>query len=139
MGTDMGLVTKMHHVAIRYADPEQYERAVSFYSDVVGLKLIRRWKSADGHACMLDAGGAAVEILPCGRKGAAGPVDHLAFETEDPDECAEVLRKAGYEITRGPLDVELDTEDGTVPLRVVFCRGPVGEIVEFYHEKANCR
>lgn len=36
MGTDMGLVTKMHHVAIRYADPEQYERAVSFYSDVSG-------------------------------------------------------------------------------------------------------
>lgn len=136
----MALINKLHHVALRYAEPDQYDRAVSFYTDVIGLRLIRRWRSGGRPACMIDAGNAVIEILPDGGSDrTAGPVDHFAFETDDPDECAKVLRDAGYEITRGPQDAELDAEQGHVPLRVVFCRGPVGEIVEFYHEKESGR
>ena len=44
------------------------------------------------------------------------------------------LRKAGYEVFVEPKDIEIQS-DPKFPARIAFCRGPLGEEIEFFCEK----
>lgn len=45
----------------------------------------------------------------------------------------EAVRAAGYEVFVEPKDIEIASEI-PFPARIAFCRGPVGEEIEFFHE-----
>ena len=55
--------------------------------------------------------------------------------TEDVDACVTAVRKAGYEVFVEPKDIEIQS-DPKFPARIAFCRGPLGEEIEFFCEKS---
>lgn len=131
----MSLFNKMHHVSLRCVGEEKMNEAIQFYTELIGLKLIRKWGSGKDAGCMLDAGNAIVEIFADAEsERTIGPVDHFAFEVDDVDHCIKTLREAGYEITKEPADMTVPAEPEPFSLRMGFCNGPLGESIEFYHE-----
>lgn len=91
---------------------EDYEQAVEFYRDVLGLPVIQSWEQPSGSGTILDAGRATLELLSVAQAelvdevevGArvAGPV-RLALEVENSETTADELVEAGAELIAGPV------------------------------------
>jgi lactoylglutathione lyase len=92
---------------------EEYEDAVRFYRDVLGLPVIEEWANPTGSGAILDAGRATLEVLSSdqtdhvdevevGRRGVSGPV-RLALEVEDSVATAENLVDGGAERLSDPV------------------------------------
>ena len=92
---------------------EEYEAAVRFYRDVLGLPAIEEWANPTGSGVILDAGRATLELLSSdqtdhvddvevGQRGVSGPV-RLALEVEDSVATAESLVHAGAERLSDPV------------------------------------
>ena len=45
------------------------------------------------------------------------------------------MRTAGYEVFIEPKDIQIQS-DPVFPARIAFCRGPLGEEIELFQEKA---
>lgn len=124
----MGLVKGIHHISMKCVGKEEFDKVVYFYKEIIGLKEVRAWDAG----IMLDTGSGIVEIFSDGEAALQkGVIRHFAFAVDNADECVSVVRKAGYEIFVEPKDVVLDT----MPARVAFCRGPLGEEIEFFQER----
>jgi catechol 2,3-dioxygenase-like lactoylglutathione lyase family enzyme len=90
---------------------EDYDRAVSFYRDVLGLPELADFSSADGRVKLLEAGRATLEIVDpnqaeyidsveVGRR-VAGHI-RVAFEVEDSPAVTAAMADAGAEIVAEP-------------------------------------
>jgi lactoylglutathione lyase len=90
---------------------EDYEQALAFYRDTLGLPTIEAW-SEQGHVTLLDAGRATIELLDAqhaasvdslevGRR-VAGAV-RVALEVDDSAAVADALEAAGAERLAGPV------------------------------------
>ncbi len=124
------MIKGIHHVSIKCIK-EDYEKVRSFYTDVLGLKILRQWP--DG--AMLGIGGDIVEIFNNGTERLPkGVITHIAFFTDDPDELAKRVKDAGYEVFMEPTDKTIQSEI-PYPIRVAFCYGPIGEEMEFFAER----
>lgn len=124
----MSLVKGIHHVSMQCCDQQEYEKAVQFYRDVLGMKIVRSW--AEG--VMLDTGCGIIEIFSNGvERLDKGTIRHFALAADDTDECIKAIRNAGYEVFVEPKDIEIPSEPG-YPARIAFCRGPLGEEIEFF-------
>jgi catechol 2,3-dioxygenase-like lactoylglutathione lyase family enzyme len=105
-----------------------YEDAIRFYRDVLGLPVVESWDEPTGQGSVLDAGRATLEIISSAQadhidqvevgKRVAGQV-RLALEVEDSAATADKLNKAGAEHLGGPVvtpwqhrNVRLKTPDG---------------------------
>jgi hypothetical protein len=68
-----------------------------------------------------------------------GSVIHFALRTTRLDEVAALVREARVKITVEPKDVVLTTTNGAgaVAIRVFFCEGPSGELIEFFQNVAT--
>lgn len=133
----MSKISGIHHVAMR-PSVEDYQKVVAFYTDVLQMEMKRTWGTADKPSCMIDiGGGSCMEILSTPQADAAqkGVLEHIAFATGQVDELIEAVRAAGYEITTEPTDIVIEAAEGGLPARIAFCKGPMGEIIEFFHEK----
>ena len=107
---------------------EDYERAVAFYRDALGLPVRMSWDEPEGSGTILEAGRATLELLSpdqaelidrveVGRR-VAGPV-RLALEVEDSGRTAEALAAAGAELLApatetpwGDLNARVRAPDG---------------------------
>lgn len=122
-----------HHVAIRAND---FDRSVAFYKDVLGFTMKIEWGEAPKRACMLDTGdGNYLEIFerPSEQWADEGPcILHFALRSRDPDAAIERARAAGCEITMEPRSMQIGNHT-TAQVRLAFCKGPDGELVEFLH------
>ncbi|MGI6736251.1 MAG: VOC family protein [Anaerovoracaceae bacterium] len=128
----MSLLKGFHHVSMKCSSHEKFQEDVKFYRDVLGIPLLRSWGGEDPGA-MLQIDGTIIEIFEKGQAGSdTGSINHFAFLVDDPAPCVEAVRKAGYEITQEPFDLTMEATDGDLPLRVAFCRGPIGEEIEFF-------
>ena len=125
----------IHHIALKAQGLENFSQLVTFYNEILGLPIIRRWGEGEGIGMMLDTGAGLLEIFANApdRLG-AGALRHLAFEVEDTDACIEAVRAAGYKVTMETTDIVIASEP-PYPARIAFCIGPVGEEVEFFHVK----
>lgn len=88
---------------------------------------------------LLDTGdGNYLELSPGESEGfnPQGVVRHFALRTDDCDQAIEAARAAGAEVTMEPRDVVLSSEPPT-PIRVGFCKGPDGEVIEFFQNEAT--
>jgi lactoylglutathione lyase len=85
---------------------EDFDRAVAFYRDALGLEQVADWSSEDGRVVLLEADRATLELfdeaqaahvdgIEAGRR-VSGPV-RLAFEVADSEATAEQLVEAGAE------------------------------------------
>ncbi len=124
----------LHHICLKTRD---WERTLAFYRDVLGCTEKIAWRAAPQRAAMLDTGdGNYVEIFEdlAYVPAANGTLIHVAFRTTRLDAVADRVRQTGAKITVEPKDVTLATTNGAgpVPIRVFFCEGPSGEILEFF-------
>ncbi|MFL5930990.1 MAG: VOC family protein [Gaiellaceae bacterium] len=91
---------------------EDYEGAVRFYRDALGLPVIQEWEQPAGSGAILDAGRATIELLSVSQSElvdrievgevVSGPV-RLALEVEDSEETASALASAGAQKIGGPV------------------------------------
>lgn len=127
----MKLIQGIHHISMNCAKGAEYEKVLTFYRDILRLAVVREW---DG-GVMLNAGGTLLEIFPndnyVREKGA---IRHFAFAVSDADACAKAVTDAGYEVFIAPKDICIASEP-PLPARIAFCRGPLGEEIEFFCEK----
>ena len=105
-----------------------FDEAVAFYRDALGLEQIADWTSDDGRVILLDAGRATIELfderqaenvdrIEAGRR-LSGPV-RLAAGVSDLDATAQRLVAAGGETMAAPVvppwggrNARLRTPDG---------------------------
>lgn len=131
----MSLITGIHHAALKCSCQAEFQEAIAFYRDVLGLSLFRAWGEGDGAAVMFETGSGRIEIFASGCEGHdTGSVNHFALATNDTDACIEAVRKAGYKVTVEPKDVNIPGEP-PMPVRLAFAVGPCGEVIEFFNEK----
>jgi len=91
---------------------EDYDGAVRFYRDALGLPVIQEWEQPAGSGAILDAGRATLELLSVSQSElvdrievgevVSGPV-RLALEVEDSEETASSLASAGAQKIGGPV------------------------------------
>lgn len=130
-----------HHVAIRSRD---FDKTVGFYTHVLGFTPKINWQQAPKRAVMLDAGdGNYLEVFedldsPPGSgdgPSGGGPILHFALRCDDTDAAIKRVREAGCEVTMEPTDIDIDAQEQTVPIRIAFCKGPDGELIEFFQNE----
>ena len=127
----MGLVKGVHHVCIKCCTAEEFAKVQEFYGNILGFPKVRQWPVG----VMYDLGGTMLEVFSNGTDQVEqGVWRHIALATEDVDACVKVVADAGYEITVAPKDIVVASEP-PVPARIAFCIGPMGEEIEFFHEK----
>lgn len=123
----------IHHVALKYEGETAFEKALSFYHDLLGLKILRRWGEGNASVALLDSGSGYLELFANSQGLSHGIINHIAFQVENVDEAIETVRTAGYEILMEPQDKVFPS----IPpfhVRIGFCIGPGGEKVEFFKE-----
>jgi methylmalonyl-CoA/ethylmalonyl-CoA epimerase len=93
---------------------ENYDEALAFYRDALGLVLLEEWSSPGANGALLEAGRATLEIFD---EGQAKMVD--ALEVDDSAAVAEELERAGAKRLGGPVEtpwgdvnVRLQAPDG---------------------------
>jgi lactoylglutathione lyase len=91
---------------------EDYQGALRFYRDALGLPVVEEWDQPSGSGAVLDAGRATLEVLAepqaelvdrveVGER-ISGPV-RLALEVDDSVAAAKALAAAGAEQIGGPV------------------------------------
>lgn len=90
----------------------EYDRALAFYRDVLGLPVVEAWDAPEGNGAVLAAGRATLELLSSGQaelvdrvevgERVAGPI-RVALEVEDSARAAEDLVAGGAEVLGGPV------------------------------------
>ena len=121
-----------HHVAIRAHD---WDKSVKFYTEALGFKEKIRWGEGPERAITLDTGdGNYLEIFANGsaEPKPEGCIIHFALRTDDCDAAVERARAAGVVITTETKDVVIQSIPEPTPVRLAFCKGPDGEIIEFF-------
>ena len=121
-----------HHIALRAAD---YDKTVKFYTEALGMKLVRDWGEGDSRACMVDIGdGGCIEIFARGTAAAEpdGEFFHLAIGTSDPDAAFEAAIAGGATVDKVPYDFAIPCHQGALPVRLAFVKGLNGETLEFF-------
>jgi len=126
-----------HPVAIRAYD---FEKTLAFYIDGLGCRLAYQWGEGDRRAAMLDTGdGNYVEVFAGGKRAPGEPIPegallHFALRTANCDLAIERARAAGAEVTVEPKSLDLPGNP-PVPVRIAFCKGLDGEIIEFFQNE----
>ncbi len=131
------MIKGFHHVAVKASD---FEKSLSFYRDLLGLKQTNAWGEGDSRAVMLELeDGSRIELFAGGQKYETmqSPYIHFAFRVEDPDKFIEKARAAGYGIKMEPSDKDIPGYPG-FKARLGFCYGPDGEEVEFFAPIEGC-
>ncbi|HSK16806.1 MAG TPA: deaminase [Gaiellaceae bacterium] len=92
---------------------EDYEQAIAFYRDALGLPVVFAWHEPEGRGAILAAGHATLELISTDQaelidrvevgERVAGPV-RLALSVEDSGRMAAELTAAGGELLGGPAE-----------------------------------
>jgi glyoxylase I family protein len=110
---------------------EEFEKAKSFYLDILGFNIVREWPEG----IMIDYGNGMLEIFSNGSGiKTKGALRHIAFATDNVDEMVDIVKKAGYEVFIEPNDIIIKSEP-EFKARMAFCFGPLGEEIEFFQER----
>ena len=123
-----------HHISMHVQD---MDKSVSFY-EKLGFTVQFTWGPEDRRTALLDSGdGNYLEISPGESDGfnPNGLIRHLAFRTDDCDVAIAAARAAGAEITTEPKPATL--WGPPTPIRVAFCKGPDGEVIEFFEDEES--
>jgi glyoxylase I family protein len=125
-----------HHVAIRASN---FEASIQFYTEGLGFTERLSWGEGDSRGILLDTGdGNYLEVFAGGRaeSKSEGAILHMAFRTNDLTAAIEAARAAGAEITKEPTDIDI-SKNPLTPVRIAFCKGPDGEILEFFQSTGD--
>lgn len=91
---------------------DDFDHALEFFRDALGLPQVAAWENDGGHAVLLDAGRATLEIFDQAQAQAIDQIEvgrrvagqiRVAFQTSDADAVATCLAHAGGQILGGPV------------------------------------
>ncbi|MCR4767737.1 MAG: VOC family protein [Saccharofermentans sp.] len=124
------MIKGLHHISMKCATKVEFEKAKSFYLNLLGFSIVRQWPQG----IMIDLGNTQLEIF-CNGNGVKdlGAIRHMAFATDDVEEIVAKVKDAGYEVFIEPNDIVIDSEP-EFHARMAFCFGPLGEQIEFFKE-----
>lgn len=120
------MITKLLHTRYRVND---LEKTIRFYTDVLGLREVKRSKSGRGSELVFLKTPGSEELIEICHFPASGPVQvqpdltHLAFEVEDWAAFEARLKRLGVPISDGPHQ----TSDGRI---IAFVDAPEGYEIE---------
>lgn len=120
------MVKKLLHTRYRVSD---FEKTISFYRDVLGLKEVSRSTSERGSELVFFKAPESEELIEICKFDGSGPVQvgpdltHLAFEVENLEAFAQKAASLGYPLSDGPHT----TSSGSV---IAFLDAPEGYEVE---------
>ncbi|MCQ2417860.1 MAG: VOC family protein [Oscillospiraceae bacterium] len=125
------MIQGLHHVSFKTMNDAQYETAKQFYTKILGLRVLKECE-----VCILmDTGDGIVEIFRDGSEDLPkGTIRHFAFAVDDVDSIVSKVKEAGCTVFVEPKDVCIGG-DPLFPARIAFCTGPLGEEIEFFHQK----
>ena len=127
----MSLIKGLHHISMKTCNDEEYNRARSFYVDLLGLRIVKECEVC----LLLDTCSGIVEIFRNGVEPLGqGVIRHYAFAVEDVAACADLVEQAGYEVFIQPKSVNIGGDE-SFPAEIAFCKGPLGEEIEFFCQK----
>jgi glyoxylase I family protein len=124
-----------HHLALRVRD---FDASVKFYTEGLGFSEKLSWGEGAKRAVMLDTGdGNYLELFAGGtdEPKPEGAVLHFALRTANCDAAIDQARRAGAEVTVEPKNVDIPSRPAVTPVRIAFCKGPDGEIIEFFQNE----
>ena len=125
---DKFMIKGIHHVSMKTRNDAEYERVKKFYSEILGLKIIKECESC----LLLDTGNGIVEIFRNGTEEAVrGVIRHFAFAVDDVKECVDAVSGAGYEVFVPMKEADVGG-DTNLHATIAFCKGPLGEEIEFF-------
>lgn len=113
----------IHHVAICVDD---LDRAVDFYTNVIGLTLADRPDSLPNPGVWLDLGAQQVHLLSGPDRG-PGTFQHFSVEVDSLDAAAEELGRHGVALEGHQV------VDGYG--RQAFVRDPAGNLLELFEQR----
>lgn len=130
------MIRGFHHVAIR---PRDFEASLRFYTQGLGLKERIRWNDGKKDIVLLDVGnGNYIEVFENGKPDQPeGIWCHIALRTDDVDDAVRRVVAAGGRVMFPPKDNVIEGKNERIPTRLAFCRGPDGEIIEFFQNEAT--
>jgi lactoylglutathione lyase len=91
---------------------DDYQEALRFYRDALGLPVVEEWDDPEGAGAVLDAGRATLEVLSTSQAELVDRVEvgarvagavRLALEVDDSAATADTLAAAGAELIAGPV------------------------------------
>ena len=116
----MSLIKGLHHAALKCSCQAEFQEAIHFYKEVLGLPVKRSWGEGEEAGIMFDTGAGLIEIFAKGGENhSEGSVRHFALATDDTDACVKAIREAGYKITVEPTDLTIPAET-PFPVRIAF-------------------
>ncbi len=121
-----------HHVALKAVD---FEAALKFYTEGLGMKYYTGWGEGDGRIAMLDLGDGGILELFAGAQGDEAVNNryiHFAMKVDDVDAAYEAAIKAGAKPKSAPKVVPLNSAPVKMTLNCGFVYGPSGEELEFF-------
>lgn len=131
------LIKGIHHVSMKCRKGEQYQKVISFYRYVLGLRVLRTWGENEPDGVMFDTGNGAIEIFTnASDEVELGIIRHFALETDNVDACIQRVKEAGYEVFIEPKDIVIPSNP-PLNARIAFCFGPLSEQIEFFQVRKN--
>ena len=87
------LTKGVHHIAIKCAGREHFNKTIHFYHTLLGMPIVREWQTNEGLPCaMVDIGCGMMEIFSNAEDTLPqGTLRHLAFATDSTDDCIETV------------------------------------------------
>lgn len=91
---------------------DDFEGAVTFFRDALGLEPVGAWQNDGGHGVLLEAGRATLEIFDEAQASAVDAIEvgrrvagkiRIAFRVPESESAAKRLVRAGGEIIAGPM------------------------------------
>ena len=108
---------------------ENFDEALAFYRDALGLKPLELWVAEGSKGALLDAGRATLELFDEGQAAMVDAIEvgrrvapkvRIAFRVQDSTELGTTLERAGATRIAGPIEtpwhdvnVRLEAPDGT--------------------------
>lgn len=122
-----GLFHDLAHIGIKTID---MDRAMAFYTDILGFKLIERIKPGDVELIFLKLGKTVIELIEIDdqRKFTDGVVNHIALKVDDIFKAVTWLKENRVECLN-----EEPREMGKGRYNFFF-RGPSGEKIELFQD-----
>lgn len=136
-----GNAMKLAHVALYVTD---FDRSVRFYTEALGLTLVRQWGAEDRRTALYDFGnGTGLELFERDferdhvRRGepdtaCTGAYWHYALEVEDVERAFERAVEHGATVRNAPYTCHNEAKPTNMDARIAFVFGPDHELIELF-------
>lgn len=86
------LINGIHHVCIK-CRMDQVKKVKEFYTEVLGLPVVRSWGEPELAGFVFDSGAGLIEVFTNAQEDLPqGSIRHFAFATSDVDQCVKAVR-----------------------------------------------